>query len=580
MDWRIHMRKVIFCAMLLLAACGTKEEVADGMALTATLFTGNNEGVIQQLENEDNILIPYIAEKFGLQIEEFLEIPPDLRGQPAQAALLWASGDMLPDLMTSGAEEFGSLVGTDLFRPLDEFLNKLPNYTEVLPTKFWPREANPKDGKTYAIYGPYDSWPPDKNKIAADDVVTPGRDPRSLWVREDVLKAVGYSFTPVAQLKSETLDRGIRPTAEQLRLEPPIDSPEAFMDLLRKIKNSGLKTPDGRDIIPFTMPYWEVWHLGVMYDNGYWRITRDGEVDGYLGLPGFQPLMRWFWTAYREGLIDQDFLVQKGVQMQEKVAAGMVAAGEYVPNSKVVFEQLQQNIPGADIHPIPFPKTSAERGFFDTYTPFSYTRVLVNKNLPDAVVDKIANLVDWLYTDEGREISTWGPESVGLYRVEEGKRRFVSEELKEGMLQGAQSGEGPYKYGLYDFVLGLPTTPILAAIMPGGRRDLLLVPRAYNYGPDSTALFRSIVASQPRFSGLPRHLEVANSDQSPEVSAVADWYWNIFFQTYLPQILKANDEDEFATLYQQTIDAFMSETNYPAAKKRMTEYFEKFPAEW
>ncbi|MEM9424684.1 MAG: hypothetical protein AAF975_07855, partial [Spirochaetota bacterium] len=360
MIYKLPALSVGLLLLLWTFSCAKAEKnSADGgvIELTATLYTPNTQGVIQQMDNEENVLTPYIAERFGLKIKEILEVPSDFAGKPAQAALMWASGDMLPDIMASGAEEFGSLVNTNLFRPLDDFLAKMPNYQKMLPAKYWPREANPADGKTYGLYALNQSWPPDKT-ISADDTVTLGRDPRSMWVREDVLEALGYSFTPVEELRKETVDKGIRPTLEQLRLDPPVDSPEAFMELLRKIKNSGLKAPDGSDLIPFTMPYWEAWHLSVMYDNGYWRINRAGDVDGYLGLPGFKPFMRWLWTAYREGLIDQDFLVQKGVQMQEKVAAGRVAAGEYVPNSKVTFKQMLQNAPGAYLHPIPFPKTS------------------------------------------------------------------------------------------------------------------------------------------------------------------------------------------------------------------------------
>ncbi len=572
----------LLLGLLLLASCANSGKSKDvesyGLELTTLLYPFlNKEGVVQQLDNPDNILIPYVAERFGLKIKEILELPGDLT--PDQAALLWASSKMLPDIVGVGAADFGPMVETNLFRPLDDLLNEMPHYKKVIPPQYWPREANPADGKSYGLYSPNDRWL--NRNIAEDDVVTPGRDVRSLWVREDVLRALGYRFTPVSELIRDTINQSIRPTAEQLRLNPPIDTPEALMKLLRQIKNSGMTAPDGSPLIPFTVLSWEVWHLSVMYDNGYWRINRAGEVDGYLGMPGFKPYMRWLWTAYREGLIDPDFLVQKNVQIQEKIAAGRVAAGEFVPNEMVTFAQLLDNVPTADVHPVPIPKSSPDTGFFDVGIPFSYPRVLISKNVPDATVEKIGQLADWLLSEEGKSVTAWGPEESGLYQHDaaSGYRRFRSSELEQGMLEGIQNGEGPYKYGLYDTALRMHTTPILFALMPYERTNLE-VPRAYNYISNPLGLLRSVAGSDPRFSGISSHLEAANSDNSEEVSAVSKWFWNIFLQTHLPQLLKAGDEAEFEERYEWILNAFMQETNYPIAKQRMVEYFQKFPPEW
>jgi hypothetical protein len=72
---------------------------------------------------------------------------------------------------------------------------------------------------------------------------------------------------------------------------------------------------------------------------------------------------------------------------------------------------------------------------------------------------------------------------------------------------------------------------------------------------------------------------VAGGDTSTEIQ-VADWYWGIFSETYLPQILKADDEAEFEERFDAMMEVFMAETNYAQAKANMEAYFEQFPPIW
>jgi putative aldouronate transport system substrate-binding protein len=419
-------------------------------------------------------------------------------------------------------------------------------------------------------------WP--KPEPPSNDVVTPSINTRALWVREDVLSAIGWGFTPMAEIKENTIDKGIRPTYEDLKLSPEIDSPEKFRDFLRAIEAADLKSMDGQDVIPFSMIGWETWHLGVMFDWGYWRINRAGEVDGYLGLPGAHDYMRWLWTAYREGLIDPDYLVHQHVQLQEKVATGRIAVGEYVRDSINVFEQLEENIDGATRHFIPFPKQSPDYGFYDPYNPHPYHRTLLNKRLSDDAMQRIADMVDWSYSDEGQEILAWGPESAGLYKVVDGRKRFVDADVEEAMLSGDVDGPGAFEYGIYDSKAHGAPDALTKAFGPSALVQTVFT--EYNLTSYWPGLMSSVVASDERFLGVSTQLQVANSDQSEVVQGVADWYWGIFPQSYLPQLLKAESVEQFEERFEQLMKAFEVETNYSEAKKNMEAYFAKFPPIW
>jgi ABC-type glycerol-3-phosphate transport system substrate-binding protein len=573
------MKKILVLLLIFLlpfvsiTAAGADEtgQEDDVIELTATLLPTYELGVTQQLDNPDNVVTPYISEKFGLKITEVLKVPPDMIYP--QAIAMWKAAGMAPDIMQCGAEDFGAMVQSGVFAPLDDYLADMPNYANFLPEKYWSRETG-DDGKVYAFYNlPGNAWP--KPEPPSNDVVSDGINTRALWVREDILKAIGYTFNPIMDLKKATADVGIRPTYEQLEISPAIETPEDFMALLRKIRDADLKAMDGSDVIPFSMVWWETWHVGVMFDWGYWRINRDGEVDGYLGLPGTREYMEWLWVAYREGLIDPDYLVHKSVQLQEKVATGKIAAGEYVPDALGTFKQLEENIPGAVRHFIPFPKESPDYGFYDPYNPHPYHRTLLNKDLSDEAMTRIAKFVDWTYTDEGASVLAWGPESAGLYTETAEGRRFVDKAVEEAVMSGAVDGEGVYKWGLFDSVIGMASDPLTNALGPTNLHSSVF--NAYNETSNYMRLASSVVASNPKFLGVSTQLQVANSDQSEVVQAVADWYWGIFSQTYLPQVLKAETKAEFNEKYDQMVDAFMRETNYKEAKANMEVYFEKFP---
>ena len=566
---------VLVLPLALLSAAGTTEQTTpDVIGLSVTIQSPYELGVTRQLENRDNVITPYIMERFGLRVAEFRQIPTDMTYP--QAVVMWRAANMVPDLMMSGAEGFGALVASGAFAPVDDLLEQMPNYERFLPRRYWPRETG-EDGKIYAFYKlPGYEWP--KQEPPINDVVTPSLSGRALWVREDVLDAIGYSYTPYAELKKVTVDVGLRPTIEQLAIDPPIDSPDAFLDMLRKIKAAGLKAADGTDVIPFSMVDWETWHLGVMFDWGYWRINRDGDVDGYLGLPGAREYLHWLWTADREGLIDPDYLVHTRVQLQEKVAIGRVAAGEWVPDANNIFAQLEQNVPGAVRHFFPFPKQSPDYGFFDTYNPHPYRRTALSRNLSQEARERIARFVDWTYSDEGANTLAWGPESAGLYQIVDGNRRFVDPAVEEAVLSGDVEGPGVYKYGLFDSFLQQAADPLTNALGPAQLHRTVFM--EYNRVSNFMALFSGVVASDPRYLGVGTQLQTANSDQSELVQQVADWYWGIFPRSYLPQLLKAENEAQFNTRLDQLIEAFMRETEYADARENMVRYFDRFPPMW
>jgi ABC-type glycerol-3-phosphate transport system substrate-binding protein len=113
--------------------------------LSATVYHSNQLGMQNQLDNPNNVITPYITEKFGLKVTELREVPADMTWP--QALVMWKAAKTVPDIMQCGAEDYGALVVSDVFAPLDGYLEGMPNYARFLPKNIGlvkpPKTAKP-----------------------------------------------------------------------------------------------------------------------------------------------------------------------------------------------------------------------------------------------------------------------------------------------------------------------------------------------------------------------------------------------------------------------------------------------------
>ena len=513
------------------------------------------------LDNPNDVVTPYIEKKFMIKVKEVMQGATQQIPFKDRLGAMAAAGN-LPDVIIAGKENVDYAVSTGKYGDIEASIEKMENLNKYIDSKFWPRFMNNGKKTQIPLVGP--------NTTTEQFTNDPYNIPFniwSLWTREDVLEKAGYSFKPLAEIQAEYADKGIVPPESEFAITPAIDTPEKFMEYLKKVADLNLMVND-KPLIPFSGVGWNQFHLGSMFDFGHWRIDSSDTVDGFLGSPGAKDYYNWLRIAYQEELIDADFISQKDDQLQQKVATGRVAAGMYVPDMKGASNALLQMDKKAAVRYIPWPKIETGGGAFDIFEN-GFWRVTVRNDFKDK--ERLIEYFDWFFSDEGLDIITWGPEEAGLWKMDGDKKVFVDPDVEQACLNGELGMKGADYYGLYDW---------RGTYFPYLSKAAICAPTLQGFNP------KSYVRSYPPkieldiinkgyfgiagddFSG-----RYSYGDGSLDVSNVNSWYWSKWTDEKCATVLMAKTEEEFNRVWDNAYTQFAKDTEYDKAKSLMEIWF-------
>lgn len=514
-------------------------------------------------KNANDIVTPYVEKMFNMKFDVFM-MPQDM-GMKEYYALNKASGT-LPDAMMGDRQGSQVLAHTGDFMDLTDSMDKIPSYRRWVEETTFRRWLT--DGRQIALPQPYANG---NDPELQGNIYYDGFNVWPLLIREDILTKLGYKLTPFADIAKETTDKGVWPTFDQLAIEPAIDTPEKFDEFLKKVKAENIMVGD-KPLTPLSSIYWSVFHLSSMMDNGHWRINDAGEVDGMLGLPGAHPYYKMWSEWYRNDLVDKDYVTQKDDQLQEKWSTGRVATGLYVPNLSAARQALMANDPAAMIRPVAWPKQDQRYGFFDLFETGFWT-VVFNKDIKE--FERVLELVEWLNSDEGIDVQTWGPKEAGLYVEKEGKKYWKDEETRKNIMENVNDTKNAEYYGLFNPVGGSFTSRVFNA-MPMVTAPIKTDPR-FNYEPKL-----NIFDVVPRVLGKNVNMgyntdgRACYGDGGENTTAVSDYFWSKFTQGDIAKILTSKDDAEFEAGWEEIQNSWATDAQYPAAKEDMTKWFAEF----
>lgn len=524
-----------------------------------------------QVNPTEDVVTPYLEDKFHIRLKEVVQGPKDSTIE--QNIAMWDAADNMPDIIECDSAAAANLRSTGMFADLTDYIKEyMPDYMETCwPEEYWERTNY--EGKQYSVMS-FDTM----KKPPVDPETDPydeGVYAHGLVVREDILEKLGYKFTPAEEIKKLTTDQGMKPTQEQMAIEPAIDSPDAFYEFLNKVKTAGLKTPAGQDVIPLTLQGWMTHHLGCMFDFGRWRIDDTGNVDGMLGTPGAKDFLQFLNKIYREELLDNDYILQEANQYQEKIGSGIAACAFYAGFDINAAEQsLMMVDPAAKLRFIPWPKTDKELGWYDVQAPEGYWHTMIRKDMPEEDIKRMCQFWNYMFTEEGQDLVSWGPEEAGLWKMVDGKKQFADPQVESDCLNLVRNAKGVDYYGLCE--------KSIAAREQNFSPLVLTCPGTINYSSffrsyDPVLDFHTTVRNMFGSEGQNKDGSAANGDGSQVVSTVDNYYWGEFMSKDLAKILQAATDDEFEAAWGEVQKSFMTKTDYQAAKESMTEYFKKFP---
>ncbi|GAA0271160.1 hypothetical protein GCM10008922_32170 [Faecalicatena contorta] len=516
------------------------------------------------LDNPNDVVTPYVEAKFNMEIGEVTQCATsDIPFQEMLAARIAAGNE--PDVIIAANENIAYAVNTGKYgEGLEEYIDKMDNLNKYMDQDKWSRYMI--DGKKVQIPRVV------VNTTTEEHMNDPYNIPFSnwaLWTREDILKACGYDFTPLAEIEAEYSEKGENPGEEAFAITPAIDTPEKLTEYLQKVKDLGIQVGD-RELIPMSLINWSQFHVGTMFNFGHWSIDDEKDVNGYLGAKGTKDYYKWLNNANNKGLLDPEFLLQKDDQLQQKVASGLVGAGMMVPDMDSAQEALLESNPEAVIRYIPWPKAEGYTGSFDVYESGFWRATVANDF---EYKDRLCELWDWMYSDEGLDILTWGPEEAGLWEIDEsGKKVFADKEVEKACLSGELQKKGADYYGIYDcsgiYFPFMSTIAICAPTLDAYN------PKSYTRSYDPKLDIKAINRSYSSMNSYNWDGTASYGSGEDEVAKVSNYFWSDWVATASADVITAPEED-FDEVFDKAIQKFYDKSDYDTAKSLMEEWFEE-----
>lgn len=543
------------------SSTGDEGQAKDLPLLEYTLLYQNDNAMTWN-NSETDVVAKEIEKKFKLKVKEV--ITNQGMSFKEKLNLLLASGQV-PDVVFT-INDNATVPETGEYAELGDLIKEnCTNLMKLYPESEWG-DALYK-GKMYVVPKLFIDG---TNPAFANDLYTP---PSGNWdaiyTKESILKKLGYKFTPVADIYKKVNETQTKPTPEDFKIEPEIKTPDDLYNFFKKIKETMPKV-NGKAVIPFTMPVWLEPHFGSMFGlTGQWKYNTDTKkVSQFLGDEQSKPYWQYLNKLYKEGLLDKDFAIQKNEQIQEKALQGRVAASMWFPNLREVNEAVKKADPNDSIRAIPLPRQPGTNYAGVDGVSKATFKYFISKNFPD--IPRLLKLFDWSYSTEASELKFWGPESLGLWEVKDGKKVWKDESLYKALVAEDQKvlDEKYYKYGMGDN-RGNPASISMVAIPlmvvnPGHWQrsyPLTIDPLDVQYGSQFVS-FRGINWSGTIASGV------------DEVTNLAPAFtYGEFEQQYSAKLFAARNDEEFNKNFDEVLKYFKDKMKYDEAKKIMEQEF-------
>lgn len=198
---------------------GTTDEVEKKEPLVEySVYYGPTGQLPPWIDNPDDVVTPYVEEKFNLKIKEVIWNA----GMPNRLNALIAS-DSVPEVIIVDPNMLMDVIDKGIVKDLTDLI---PKYMPTYWNEYLLENDKPfceVDGRIYWVY----KLDAGHEKSPEENLVDPyfaggGHAP---FVREDILAQCGYKFKPIKDIEEDCLAEGRVPTEDEMKIDPPIATP-------------------------------------------------------------------------------------------------------------------------------------------------------------------------------------------------------------------------------------------------------------------------------------------------------------------------------------------------------------------
>ena len=381
--------------------------------------------------NKDWLIWDLIEEKTGVTFD--VQLPSGKLEDTIN--LIVASGNM-PDLMFMLSRQQANKYGQQgaLVNILD-YKDLMPNFVKWMAQ--YPEEAKAAvaaDGKMYMF--PNQGF---------------GETNRMIWLyREDIFKKHNLTI------------------------------PKTYDELYTVLKKLKEIYPDS---YPFTFRFGP--NLGILLnlspnfatDPGFYYDENTKEVRYGPIEDNYKTMISWLNKFYKEGLMPPDWLTIETKQWQDMISTNKsFVTVDYIGRIDFFNQSLRKDNPEFNIAFMPPPAGLPGGKQLNAYTHYLESGLTVSSNSKN--IKDIMKFMDFYYTEEGRNIASWGKEGV-TYTVENGKKKMKSDFIDVADLRKKTglATNGTYTWIDYDAHLSLASEELQAAYVEARKYDDVYRPK-------------------------------------------------------------------------------------------------------
>lgn len=424
--------------------------------------TGTSASAIVNMAND--VVIPEIKRVTGITFDDTEMIDNAGQSFDVKLNMLMATGDY-PDIVLNG--DTSKLVEADLVYDLTDYIQKYaPTIWEKFSEKTW--KSIDVTGNTDRIYGiPYGQGGNYWLNIEDFDylkVGLGGTESRGfVYVRDDILKKLYPNAKTQDEIEELYLKNG--EFSEDEIFDVTLKSFDDFVILLKGIKELNIKE-NGRPVLP-TYGYsgsdnWDLlqklccWFEGRGDRNQYYTYwdRKSQKVELALKQDFFKNTLKKLNTLINEDLISKESLIETSDSFTEKLNNGLYAVtyGSKVPTDETL-KKAGKNFRYRKVYiDIPFNKerfvpVKAATGGINTISVFK-------KTVSEDELIQILRWCDYMVSDTGAKLISWGPRSSGLWEEKDGKRVFINKAVERYVVYNEDNDEGK-SYNLMNTTAGI-----------------------------------------------------------------------------------------------------------------------------
>ncbi len=448
----------------MLAGCGKEEVVIDNGGayapqkdLKLTIWNAQGTEHVQQDTSKENIPLTWLESKTKVEVEN---VYGNDGGQWDTKLSRLIAGDNMPDIFYvaggQGPAHFKKIQSAKKMYPLTKELIQeyAPNVWKRVPAEYWDMLTS--NGEIMGIPFGFNVYDKTTHPDATDEQleymnrqfvgVTSNQMP--LYIRDDISKKLfpdSMTFEEMCAIIDETQ----QPIGEKY-LDIPINSTEDYIKMFRDIAAMNL-TENGKKVFAFGYNGGDLWvpltYLGAsMYGyatNNY--ISHWDPIKKEIITPLTEDLIKDAAKIQnkliREGVFDPESLVQTNAVFKQNCLNGLYAVTclDYCGGMISINNQLEKLGKSYRYRPLTSNVPQNEHYPIQYYTAPWTAAVCLTDNLDDEDVKQVLNWINVMFSDEFEETLWWGRPEDGLYKEENGVRKYVDDRFNKRYIGGESS---------------------------------------------------------------------------------------------------------------------------------------------